>query len=147
MALLPIAVSSASPENQAKSFTPDEAGWFQSRVSEMKICKGDTVEVISGSSKGTRGTVLVVDPAKGTITVEGVNRVYKHVRRGHPKSPQGGRLHVELPIEASNVQLLCPETDKPTRVGVRVAADGSKELFARRSGAKIRNLGPAPTAK
>ena len=110
----------------------------------MKIRKGDTVEVISGSSKGTRGTVLTVDPSAGKVTVEGVNRVYKHVRRGHPKSPQGGRLHVELPIDASNVQLICPETDKPTRVGVRTAADGSKELFARRSEVSLRQLAPAP---
>lgn len=110
----------------------------------MKIRKGDTVEVISGSSKGTRGAVLAVDPSAGKVTVEGVNRVYKHVRRGHPKSPQGGRLHVELPIDASNVQLICPETDKPTRLGVRTAADGSKELFARRSEATLRQLAPAP---
>ena len=109
----------------------------------MKIKKGDTVQVISGTSKGTRGAVLAVDPGKRKVTVEGVNRVYKHVRRGHPKSPQGGRLHVELPIDASNVQLICPETDKPTRVGVRTADDGSRELFARRSGAAIRQLAPA----
>lgn len=110
----------------------------------MKIRKGDTVEVITGSSKGTRGTVLTVDPGAGKVTVEGVNRVYKHVRRGHPKSPQGGRLHVELPIDASNVQLICPETNKPTRVGVKIAEDGSKDLVARRSGATLRQLAPAP---
>ena len=109
----------------------------------MRIRKGDTVEVITGSNKGTRGNVLAVDPSAGKITVEGVNRVYKHVRRGHPKSPQGGRLHVELPIDASNAQLICPETNKPTRVGVRTAADGSKELFARRSGVTLRQLSPA----
>ncbi|MCH2212613.1 MAG: 50S ribosomal protein L24 [Fuerstiella sp.] len=109
----------------------------------MRIRKGDTVEVISGSSKGSRGSVLDVDPSGGKVTVEGVNRVYKHVRRGHPKSPQGGRLHVELPIDVSKVQLICPETNKPTRVGVRVADDGSRELFARRSGATLRQLSPA----
>ena len=109
----------------------------------MRIRKGDIVEVITGSSKGTRGSVLAVDPAAGKVTIEGVNRVYKHVRRGHPKSPQGGRLHVELPIDASNVQLVCPETNKPTRVGVRVAADGSRELFARRSGVTLRQIAAA----
>ena len=115
---------------------------FASRVIEMRIRKGDTVEIISGSSKGQRGTVLAVDPSGGKLTVEGVNRVYKHVRRGHPKSPQGGRLHLELPIDASNVQLICPQTDKPTRVGVRDAADGGRELFARRSGVRLRQLSP-----
>jgi len=120
------------------------SGPFASRATEMRIRKGDTVEVISGSSKGTRGAVLMVNLSAGKVTVEGVNRVYKHVRRGHPKSPQGGRLHVELPIDASNVQLICPETDKPTRVGVRAAADGSRELFSCRSGVTLRQISPPP---
>lgn len=109
----------------------------------MKIRKGDTVEVITGDDKGTRGTVLSVDVKNGKVVVEGVHKVYKHVRRGHPKSPQGGRLHMELAIQATNCQLICPETNKPTRVGVRIAADGSKELFAKRSGARLRELSPA----
>ena len=109
----------------------------------MKIRKGDTVEVIAGDDAGTRGTVLSVDLKKDKVVVEGVNKVYKHVRRGHPKSPQGGRLHMELPIDASNCQLICPETNKPTRVGVRVADDGSKELYAKRSGTRLRQLSPA----
>ncbi|MEZ6063222.1 MAG: 50S ribosomal protein L24 [Planctomycetaceae bacterium] len=109
----------------------------------MKIRKGDTVEVISGDDSGTRGTVLSVDRAKGKLIVEGVNRVYKHVRRGHPKSPQGGRLHLELAIDASNVMLICPQTNKPTRVGVRTTNNGVKELYAKRSGATIRQLSRA----
>ena len=109
----------------------------------MKIRKGDTVEVITGDDKGTRGTVLTVDVKNGKVVVEGVHKVYKHVRRGHPKSPQGGRLHMELAIDVTNCQLICPETNKPTRVGVRIAEDGSKELFAKRSGARLRQLGPA----
>lgn len=109
----------------------------------MKIRKGDTVEVVAGNDAGTRGTVLSVDRGTGKIVVEGVNRVLKHVRRGHPKSPQGGRLNLELPIDASNVMLICPETNKPTRVGVRILDDGSKELFAKRSGARLRQLAPA----
>ena len=109
----------------------------------MKIRKGDVVQVISGNHSGSRGTVLAVDLKKGKLVVEGVNKVYKHVRRGHPKSPQGGRLHVELPIDASNVQLICPETNKPTRVGVKIADDGSKLLIAKRSGATLRTIAPA----
>lgn len=106
----------------------------------MHIRKGDIVEVISGDDAGSRGTVLSVDNKHGKVVIEGVNKAYKHVRRGHPKSPQGGRLHTELAIDASNVQLICPETNKPTRVGVKVNADGSKELVAKRSGAKLREL-------
>lgn len=109
----------------------------------MKIRKGDTVEVVAGDDSGTRGTVLSVDRKKGKLVIEGINKVYKHVRRGHPKSPQGGRLHTELAIDASNAMLVCPETDKPTRVGVRILEDGSKELFAKRSGARLRQIAPA----
>lgn len=109
----------------------------------MRIRKGDTVEIITGAAKGTRGDVLSVDRKHGKVVVEGVNKVYKHVKRGHPKSPQGGRLHVELPVDASNCQLICPETNKPTRVGVRVSEDGSKELYAKRSGAALRQIAKA----
>lgn len=109
----------------------------------MHIRKGDTVEVVSGDDAGSRGTVLSVDRKNGRLVVEGVNKVYRHVRRGHPKSPQGGRLHMELAIDASNVMLICPQTNKPTRVGVRVNDDGSKDLVARRSGALLRQLSPA----
>ena len=106
----------------------------------MHIRKGDTVEVVAGDDSGTRGTVMSVDRKNGKVVVEGANKVYKHVRRGHPKSPQGGRLHKELAIDASNVMLICPETNKPTRVGVRVNADGSKDLIAKRSGVAIRQI-------
>ena len=106
----------------------------------MHIRLDDIVEVLTGDDRQQRGKVLKIDHQSSKVVVEGVNRVYKHVRRGHPRSPQGGRLHVELPIDASNVQLICPETNQPTRVGVRVADDGSKELFAKRSGAGLREI-------
>ena len=111
----------------------------------MHIRKGDIVEVLTGNSSGTRGPVLSVDRKSGKLVVEGVNRVLKHVKRGHPKSPQGGRLQTELAIDASNVALIDPQTNKPTKVSVRVNADGSKDLVARKTGALIRAL--APTKK
>lgn len=106
----------------------------------MHIRKGDLVEVISGDDSGTRGPVMSVDRKNGKVIIEGVNKVYKHVKRGHPKSPQGGRLHKELGIDASNVMLICPKTNKPTRVGVQVNEDGSKVLIAKCSGAAIRQI-------
>jgi len=109
----------------------------------MRIRKGDNVAVIAGNESGSRGTVLAVDRKNGKIVVEGVNKKYRHVKRGHPKSPQGGRLHTESAIDASNCQLICPETNEPTRVGVRMADDGSKELYAKRSGAFVRTLAAA----
>jgi large subunit ribosomal protein L24 len=108
----------------------------------MHIRKGDLVEVVAGDDSGTRGTVLSVDRKEGKVVVEGIHKVYKHVKRGHPKSPQGGRLHMELAIDASNVMLICPETNKPTRVGVKINADGSKDLIAKRSGARLRQASP-----
>ena len=96
----------------------------------MHIRKGDTVEVIAGDDAGKRGTVLRVDRKSSKLVVEGVNRVFKHVKRGHPRSPQGGRLNMEMPVDSSNVMLICPETNRPTRVGVRMAQDGGCFGFA-----------------
>ena len=67
-----------------------------------KVKKGDQVEVITGDDRGIRGKVLRVDLAGQKVVVEGVNRVYKHVRPSR-KNPQGGRLEVERPIHISNV--------------------------------------------
>jgi len=114
-----------------------------SELIRMHIRKGDIVQVISGDDSGSRGAVLSVDRKGGKVVIEGVNKVYKHVRRGHPKSPQGGRLHMELAVDISNVMLICPETNKPTRVGVRINEDGSKDLVARRSGASLRQIAAA----
>ena len=105
----------------------------------MYIRKDDTVEVIAGDDKGTRGKVLRVLRAKNQLVVAGINRVYRHLKPSR-RNPQGGRLSKEMPIDASNVMLLDPTTGKPTRVGVRYLADGSKELFAKKSGTRVRLL-------
>src|SRR2546423_13848108 len=105
----------------------------------MHIRKNDTVIVVSGDDRGKRGKVLTVDPKAGKIVVEGVNRVYKHVKPSQ-RNRQGGRLSKEMPINLSNVMLLDPQTNQPTRVGVRYLPDGTKELYAKKSGAAIRKL-------
>ena len=110
----------------------------------MHIRKDDQVEVIAGDDKGTPpdrkiAKVLRVLPARNKIVVEGVNRVYKHMRPSQ-KNPQGGRLSKEMPVDASNVMLIDPVKNVPTRVGVRYAADGSKELYAKKSGTRLRLL-------
>jgi large subunit ribosomal protein L24 len=102
----------------------------------MHIKTNDIVLVISGPDRGQRGKVLRVISDRGKVVVEGVNRVFKHMRRSQ-KNPQGGRLSKEMPIDVSNVALLDPNSDKPTRVGVRVLADGTKERYAKRSGASL----------
>ncbi len=105
----------------------------------MYICKNDVVEVIAGDDKGTRGKVIRVLRAEGKVVVENVNRVYRHLKPSR-RNPQGGRLSKEMPIDASNVMLVDPVKGVPTRVGVRLLADGTKELFAKKSGTRIRVL-------
>ena len=111
----------------------------------MYIRKEDLVEVIAGDDKGTRGKVLRVLRAKNQVVVAGVNRVYRHLKPSK-RNPQGGRLSKEMPVNASNVMLVDPTTNQPTRVGVRYLPDGSKELFAKKSKARLRLLSK-PDAK
>lgn len=111
----------------------------------MHIRVDDNVEVITGDDRGERGKVLSVDHAAGKILVEGINRVYKHVRRSQ-RNPQGGRLSKEMPIQISNVMVVCPQTNKPTRVGFRYTKDGSKERYAKRSGVSMGTVSPPRTA-
>jgi large subunit ribosomal protein L24 len=98
----------------------------------MKVKKGDTVEVISGDYKGVRGTVNSVDPASGSVLVSGVNMVKKHQRRTGNVNTQFGIIEREAPIRASNVALVCPRCDKPSRVGYTVAEDGTRTRICRR---------------
>lgn len=102
----------------------------------MHIRANDIVQIIAGEDIGQRGKVLKVIPKRGKIVVEGVNRVYKHMKRSQ-KNPQGGRLSKEMPIDVSNCMLVDAKSDKPTRVGVRVAKDGSRERYAKASGASL----------
>ncbi|HVK18103.1 MAG TPA: 50S ribosomal protein L24 [Fimbriiglobus sp.] len=108
----------------------------------MYIRKDDVVEVLTGDDKGKRGRVLRVQRDKGKVVVEGVNKVYRHLKPSR-RNPQGGRLSKEMPVQASNVALIDPQTNRPTRLGVRYLADGTKELYAKKSGARIRTLAKA----
>ncbi len=99
----------------------------------MHIRANDQVEVIAGFDRGSRGKVLRVLADKHKIVVEGVNRVYKHVRRSQ-KNPRGGRLFKEMPVAISNVMLVCPACGKPTRTGARRHDDGSKHRVCKREG-------------
>jgi len=107
----------------------------------MLIRSGDMVEVRSGNARGTRAKVLVVLPQKGKLVVEGVNRVYRHMKRSQ-KNPQGGRLSKEMPIDASNVLLVCSACGKATRIGKRLADDGGKVRYCRKCGAEAGVLRP-----
>jgi large subunit ribosomal protein L24 len=98
----------------------------------MKIKKGDTVEVLSGDDKGTRGTVNTAIPQEGRLIVAGVNIIKKHQRRTGNVRTQVGIIEREAPVRVSTVALVCPHCDKPTRVGYQVNADGSKTRICRK---------------
>jgi large subunit ribosomal protein L24 len=112
----------------------------------MLIRSGDLVEVRTGNARGTRAKVVSVLPDKGKIVVEGVNLVYRHMRRSQ-KNPQGGRLSKELPIDASNVLVVCGSCSKATRVGVRTSEDGGKFRVCRKCKADIGAIRPSRAAK
>jgi large subunit ribosomal protein L24 len=97
----------------------------------MQVRSNDMVEVIAGVDRGTRAKVLRVLPDKAKVIVEGIARVYKHVRRSQ-KNPRGGRLSKEMPISISSVMLICPACGQRTRTGVRVHEDGSKHRYCKR---------------
>lgn len=97
------------------------------------VKKGDTVVVIAGNDKGKTGEVLLVNAAKGSVLVQGVNRVYRHLRPSR-QHPQGGRIQKEMPINISNVLPVDPKTNEPTRVGFRTTDAGAKERYAKKSG-------------
>lgn len=105
-----------------------------------KIRKGDTVEIITGKDLGKRGEVLRVDPGKNQVLVQGVNRVFKHLKPSR-QHPQGGRIQKEMPLNISNVMVIDPKTDQPTRVGFRMTPDGTKERFAKKSGESLGVVG------
>lgn len=100
----------------------------------MFLKSNDTVEIMTGDDRGTRAKVLTIDRRAGKVVVEGVNRVYKHVRRSQ-RNPRGGRLSKEMPVQIANVLLVCAKCGKPTRLGARFLDDGSKERFCKKCGA------------
>lgn len=101
----------------------------------MYLKRDDLVIVISGIHRGKQGRVLKVDGETNLVVVQGVNLRYKHLRRSQ-KNPQGGRVQREAPMNASNVQLVDPKGNRPTRVGFRIEG-GRKIRYAKKSGEPI----------
>jgi large subunit ribosomal protein L24 len=106
----------------------------------MHIRVDDVVEVIAGEDK-VRGKVLRVLRGEGRLIVEGVNRVDRHIRRSQ-KNPQGGRLSKEMPIDISNVMLVCTACNQAARTGARFRADGTKERYCKSCDAAIGVIAP-----
>jgi large subunit ribosomal protein L24 len=110
----------------------------------MHIRVDDIVEVIAGEDK-IRGKVLKVLRDENRVVVEGVNRVYRHIKRSQ-KNPQGGRLSKEMPVDLSNVMLVCTSCNQPARTGVKFRPDGTKERICKKCNAAIGVIAPARKA-
>ncbi|MDR2085525.1 MAG: 50S ribosomal protein L24 [Bacteroidales bacterium] len=103
---------------------------------KMHIKKGDTVIVIAGESKGMRGRVLRVDYKNDKAIVEGVNMISKH-ERPNAKNPNGGIIKKEAPITISNLMYV-DSSNKPTRIGRKVNADGKIVRYSKKTGEEIK---------
>jgi large subunit ribosomal protein L24 len=109
----------------------------------MKIRKGDKVVVISGKDKGREGTVILVNPDKRQVLVQGVNMIKKNTKvnyqggRGGRSYKEGGIVHQESLIDVSNVALVDPDTKKPAKIGYRVNEENKKVRISRASGKDV----------
>ena len=107
----------------------------------MRIRKDDNVVVIAGKEKGKTGRVLRTEPGRSRLYVEGLNMVKRHTRPRSVKDTQkaqaSGIIEKEGPIHISNVMLLEPTDNKPTKVGMRAGDDGERVRYAKRTGKAI----------
>jgi large subunit ribosomal protein L24 len=104
-------------------------------VKKLKVKKGDTVVVLTGKNKGSRGEILKVMPSESRIVVQGVNMVKRHQKP--TQTNPGGIISKEASIHVSNVALVDPKSDKATKAGYKLNKDGTKVRVARKSGAEI----------
>jgi large subunit ribosomal protein L24 len=101
-------------------------------ANKLKIRKGDRVKVIAGRSKGKIGDVLRVIAADERVVVSGVNVIKRHTKPNPQKQIKGGVVEREAPLHASNVQIVCPECSKATRIGRKILGDGRKVRICRK---------------
>ena len=101
--------------------------------SKLHVKKDDTVLILSGEDRGKTGKVIEVSPKEGKVIVEGRNMVKKHVKPKKMGDP-GGIVDAEGAIYACKVQVVCPACKKPTRVGHKLLADGTKQRICKRCG-------------
>ncbi len=105
-------------------------------MAKFHIRKGDNVQVVAGNSKGQTGRVIRMIPKQNRAVVEGVNMVSKH-QKPSASNPQGGIVKMEAPIHISNLMLVDPKENTPTRIGRRLE-DGKMVRYAKKSGEVIK---------
>ena len=99
---------------------------------QTPIRRNDNVVITTGKDSGKRGRVLKVLPAKNRLIVEGINIIKRHTKPNPQRQVQGGIVQREASVHASNVQLVCPECGKPTRLGKKILGDGRKVRVCRK---------------
>ena len=102
-------------------------------MSKVHVKTGDTVVVLSGKDKGKKGKIMAVSPSEGKVIVEKVNIVSKHIKPRRMGEP-GGIIKAEGAMYASKVQIICPRCKKPTRIGHKINADGTKDRICKKCG-------------
>ena len=105
-------------------------------MASMNVRSGDTVEIITGKDCGKQGKVIVTNPEKGTVIVEGLNMVTKH-KKPRSAQEQGGKIERERAIDVSNVALVCPVCGKTTRVNHVLGENGKYVRTCHKCGAVI----------
>jgi large subunit ribosomal protein L24 len=109
---------------------------LESYNNKLHVKKDDNVIVITGKDKGKKGRIIAAYPRLNKVLVEGINIVKRHSKPSQ-QNPQGGIIEKEAPIHVSNVMLIDPKSNKPTRIGYKVLDNGKKVRVAKRSGEVI----------
>jgi large subunit ribosomal protein L24 len=107
------------------------------QIYKIRLKKGDTVVVLSGKYKGKTGKVLATHPTLNKVTVEGINIVKKHTKPNR-EHPQGGIVELTKPIWVSKVAVQEPTSKKPSKVGYKIAKDGTKVRVYKRTGKEMK---------
>ena len=113
-----------SPQHQIKRY-------------KILIRKGDQVRVMAGKDAGKSGRVLAINPRKNTVVVEHANIIKRHTKPNPAKNIKGGIVEKEGPMHASNVQVVCGNCGKHTRIGHNTLADGSRVRACKRCGTTL----------
>ena len=105
-------------------------------MNKVHVKTGDTVVILSGKDRGSKGKVLAVSPKDGKVIIEGLNMVTKHVKPRR-MGEQGGIVKAEGALYACKVQIVCPHCGKPTRVGHKLYEDGTKGRICKKCGESL----------
>ena len=101
-------------------------------MNKLHVKKGDTVIILSGKDRGKQGKIIQAFPKKSQVLVEDVNKVKRHTKPS-VKSPQGGIIQKEMPLDVCKVQVICPNCNKPTRIAHKIL-DGKNSRCCKHCG-------------